>query len=203
MYSFFSDWLEEEDAYQRDLNYAILGEEEYITWYDSEMELTDGESLTLSFTEADFPEEVLNRNVIGVDLVVAVYDNFEGDNEETTGVGCVADPGEAAFDSASFTAETPNGSASDQTQDYADAYFLLADFPNFGVQPYVTGYTVAELEAMYDASEEVVGNYQFTVTGDPEAGEDTIQCQRDDSSVTVRVYIELLVYDVNIVEATV
>ena len=56
---------------------------------------------------------------------------------------------------------------------------------------------------MYDASEEVVGNYQFTVTGDPEAGEDTIQCQRDDSSVTVRVYIELLVYDVNIVEAMV
>ena len=83
----------------------------------------------------------------------------------------------------------------------AGAYFLLADFPNFGVQPYVTGYTVAELEAMYDASEEVVGNYQFTVTGDPEAGEDTIQCQRDDSSVTVRVFIELLVYDVDIVEA--
>ena len=46
----------------------------------------------LSFTEADFPEEVLNRNVIGLDLVVAVYDNYEGDNEETNGVGCVADP---------------------------------------------------------------------------------------------------------------
>jgi hypothetical protein len=203
MYSFVSDWLEEEDAYQRDLYYGIYGEYSFITWYESEVELTEGESLTLSFTEEDFPEEALTRNVVGVNLLIELYDNWQGDNEETSGVGCVADPGEAAFDSASFTAETPNGSASDQTQDYADAYFLLADFPNFGEQPYVTGYTVAELEAMYDASEEVVGNYQFTVTGDPEAGEDTIQCQRDDSSVTVRVYIELLVYDVNIVEAMV
>ena len=203
MYSFFSDWLEEEDAYQRDLYYGIYGEYSFITWYESEVELTEGESLTLSFTEEDFPEEALTRNVVGVNLLIELYDNWQGDNEETSGVGCVADPGEAAFDSASFTAETPNGSASDQTQDYAGAYFLLADFPNFGEQPYVTGYTVAELEAMYDASEEVVGNYQFTVTGDPEAGEDTIQCQRDDSSVTVRVYIELLVYDVNIVEAMV
>ena len=31
MYSLLSDWLEEEDAYQRDLNYAIFGEQEYIT----------------------------------------------------------------------------------------------------------------------------------------------------------------------------
>jgi len=203
MYSFVSDWLEEEDAYQRDLNYAILGEEEYITWYDSEMELTDGESLTLSFTEADFPEEVLNRNVIGVDLVVAVYDNFEGDNEETTGVGCVADPGEAAFDSASFTAETPNGSEFGETEESIYVVFMLADLPDFGPQPYVTGYTIAELEAMYDASNDVVGNYQFTVTGDPEAGDATFQCERDDPSVTVRVWIDLIVYDVNIVEAMV
>ena len=203
MYSFLSDWLEEEDAYQRDLNYAIFGEEDYITWYDSEVELTDGESLTLSFTEADFPEEVLNRNVIGVDLVVAVYDNFEGDNEETTGVGCVADPGEAAFDSASFTAETPNGSEFGETEESIYVVFMLADLPDFGPQPYVTGYTIAELEAMYDASNDVVGNYQFTVTGDPEAGDATFQCERDDPSVTVRVWIDLIVYDVNIVEAMV
>ena len=201
MYSFLSDWLEEEDAYQRELNYTIIGEEDYITWYDSEVELTDGESLTLSFTEADFPEEALNRNVIGVDLLVAVNDNWEGDNEETTGVGCVADPGEAAFDSASFTAETPNGSAADETQDSIYEFFLLADLPNLGLQPYVTGYTIAELEAMYDASDEVAGNYGFTVTGDPEAGEATFQCERDDPSVTVRVWIDLIVYDVNIVEA--
>ena len=203
MYSFLSDWLEDEDAYQRDLNYAIFGEEEYITWYDSEVELADGESLTLSFTEADFPEEVLNRNVIGVDLVVAVYDNFEGDNEETTGVGCVADPGEAAFDSASFTADTPNGSESGETEESIYVVFMLADFPDLGPQPYVTGYTLAELEAMYDASNDVAGNYQFTVTGDPEAGDATFQCERDDTSVTVRVWIELIVYDVNFVEATV
>ena len=201
MYSFLSDWLEEEDAYQRELNYTIIGEEDYITWYDSEVELTDGESLTLSFTEADFPEEALNRNVIGVDLLVAVNDNWEGDNEETTGVGCVADPGEAAFDSASFTAETPNGSAADETQDSIYEFFLLADLPNLGLQPYVTGYTIAELEAMYDTSDEVAGNYGFTVTGDPEAGEATFQCERDDPSVTVRVWIDLIVYDVNIVEA--
>ena len=201
MYSLISDWLEEEDAYQRDLNYAIFGEEEYITWYDSEVELTDGESLMLSFTEADFPEEVSNRNVIGLDLVVAVYDNYEGDNEETNGVGCVADPGEAAFDSASFTAETPNGSASDQTQESSYVVFMLADLPDFGPQPYVTGYTVAELEAMYDASGDVAGDYEFTVTGDPEAGDATFQCERDDPSVTVRVWVELIVYDVDIVEA--
>ena len=77
------------------------------------------------------------------------------------------------------------------------------DFPDVGPQPYVTGYTIAELEAMYDASEDVVGNYQFTVTGDPEAGEDTLQCQRDDPSVTVRVYVELIVYDVDIIEVMV
>ena len=142
-----------------------------------------------------------NRNVIGVDLLVAVNDNWEGDNEETTGVGCVADPGEAAFDSASFTAETPNGSAADETQDSTYEFFLLADLPDFGFQPYVTGYTIAELEAMYDTSDEVAGNYGFTVTGDPEAGEATFQCERDDPSVTVRVWIDLIVYDVNIVEA--
>lgn len=201
MYSFISDWLEEEDAYQRDLNYAIIGQEDYITWYDSEVALTDGETLTLSFTEADFPEEALNRNVIGMDLVVAVYDNYEGDNEETTGVGCVADPGEAAFDSASFTGETPNGSAAGETQESIYEYFLLADLPNFGFQPYVTGYTIAELEAMYDASDDVAGNYEFTVTGDPQAGDATFQCERDDPSVTVRVWIDLIVYDVDIVEA--
>ncbi|DAC21699.1 MAG TPA: hypothetical protein D7H91_03780, partial [Candidatus Poseidoniales archaeon] len=109
--------------------------------------------------------------------------------------------GEAAFDSASFTAETPNGSAADETQDSMYEYFVLADLPNFGFQPYVTGYTIAELEAMYDASDEVAGNYEFTVTGDPEAGEATFQCERDDPSVTVRVWIDLIVYDVNIVEA--
>ena len=117
LYGMISGWFEEEDAYQRDLYYAVYGEQDYITWYDSEVELTDGESLTLSFTEADFPEEAMNRNVIGVDLVVAVNDNWEGDNEETTGVGCVADPGEAAFDTASYTAETPNGSAAGETQE--------------------------------------------------------------------------------------
>ena len=200
LYGMISGWFEEEDAYQRDLYYAVTGEQDYITWYESDVELTEGESLTLSFTEADFPEEALTRNVVGVNLLIELYDNWEGDNEETSGVGCVADPGEPAFDTAEFTAESPNGSASDLTQDYAYAFFLLADFPDFGPQPYVTGYTLAELEAMYDASEDVVGNYQFTVTGDPEAGEDTIQCQRDDPSVTVRVYVELIVYDVDIIE---
>ena len=203
MYSFLSDWFEEEDAYQRDLYYTMYGEYSTITWYESDVELTEGESLTLSFTEADFPDEALNNNVIGVNLLIEVYDNWEGDNEETSGVGCVADPGEPAFDAASFTAETPNGSASDQTQDYGYVFFLLADFPDFGSQPYVTGYTLAELEAMYDASEDVVGNYQFTVIGDPEAGEDTFQCQRDDPSVTVRFLIELVAYDVDIIEAMV
>ena len=78
---------------------------------------------------------------------------------------------------------------------------MLADLPDFGPQPYVTGYTVAELEAMYDASDDVAGDYEFTVTGDPEAGDATFQCERDDPSVTVRVWVDLIVYDVDIVEA--
>ena len=203
LYGMISGWFEEEDAYQRDLYYAVYGEQDYITWYDSEVELTDGESLTLSFTEADFPEEAMNRNVIGVDLVVAVNDNWEGDNEETTGVGCVADPGEAAFDTASYTAETPNGSAAGETQESIYEVFLQADLPNFESQQYITGYTLAELEAMYDASDDMVGNYEFTVTGDPEAGEDTFQCERDDASVSVRVWIDLITYDVDIIEVMV
>ena len=79
----------------------------------------------------------------------------------------------------------------------------LADLPNFDSQAYITGYTLAELEAMYDVSDDMVGNYQFTVTGDPEAGEDTFQCEREDPSVSVRVWIDLITYDVDIVEAMV
>ena len=92
----------------------------------------------LSFTEADFPEEVSNRNVIGLDLVVAVYDNYEGDNEENAERrgSCVAGSrGEAAFGPASFTAETPNGGASDHLQESIYVVFMLADLPDFGPQP--------------------------------------------------------------------
>ena len=56
---------------------------------------------------------------------------------------------------------------------------------------------------MYDASDDMVGNYEFTVTGDPEAGEDTFQCERDDASVSVRVWIDLITYDVDIIEVMV
>ena len=145
IYSAVMEWTQEENAYQRDLNYAILGQDESIEWFSVQTEIGDGETVTLLLTEADFPEDAEGRNIIGLELYIDVLDN-NGDNEESTGVGCLADPGEDATDSVSYTAETPNGSVASQVELSEVHSFNFLDLPNLGSESYVTGYTIAELE---------------------------------------------------------
>tara|TARA_B100000963_G_scaffold223200_1_gene194607 strand:+ start:3657 stop:5147 length:1491 start_codon:yes stop_codon:yes gene_type:complete len=199
IYSVVIDWTQEENAYQRDLNYAILGQGDWIEWFSVQTEIGDGETVTLLLTEADFPEDASVRNIIGLELSIDVLDN-SGDNEESTGVGCLADPGEDAPDSVAYTAETPNGSVASQVESSEVYSFYFLDLPSLGSESYVTGYTVAELEKMFDTSNEIMGNYDFSFTANAEEGDSTLQCERTDSSVTIRYSIYLRAFDAEFVE---
>ena len=189
-----------EDEYQRDIEYIIDGDSGVVTWVaQTTVELGDGEVFSLAFTEQDFPEEAKSRNIISVDFSVSVVDSGE-DNEETNGLGCAADSGEAAPDSVSVFVNTPGGSLTMETQTSTYDWIELMEYPEFDTYPFITGYTVAEIEAMFDTSEEVVGEYVFEYTGGVESGDSTFQCERQDSSVTIEYLIDLWWYDAKVVE---
>ena len=65
---------------------------------------------------------------------------------------------------------------------------------------FVSGYTESEIEKMFDTSDAVAGDYSFQYTGNVETGDSTIQCDRQDSSVTVEYFVELWWMDVEIIE---
>tara|TARA_B100000900_G_scaffold416276_2_gene450920 strand:+ start:1857 stop:2600 length:744 start_codon:yes stop_codon:yes gene_type:complete len=188
------------DEYQRELEYIVDGEYGVIAWIaETTVELSDGEVFSLTFTEQDFPDEAKNSNVFSVDFYVGVLDNNE-DNEETNGLGCAADPGEDALDAVSFSVSTPAGSLDFETQTGEYQYIQLMEYPEFDTYPFITGYTVAEIEEMFDTSDEVVGEYAFDYTGIVESGDSTFQCERQDSSVTIEYMIELWWFEPAILE---
>ena len=197
LYSMLFEEEEEADAYQRDLEYIVEEEGYYITWIQDTVELSDGETLSFSFTEEDFPSEAKDGNIFLIRFYVAVYDSIQEDNEETSGLGCAANPGQDAPDSVSFAFNTPAGNDNVQIQsDYLE-YIEFLEFPGYG--PY-TGYTVAEIEDMYDTSDEIKGDYRFQYTANAEAGSSTFECDRSDSSVTINYAVELLDLQIEVIE---
>ena len=74
------------------------------------------------------------------------------------------------------------------------------DFPQFETFPFITGYTVAEIEMSFDTSDSVVGDYSFEFTGNVESGDSTFQCDRQDSTVTIEYLIELWWVEPNVLE---
>jgi len=197
LYSMLFEEEEEADAYQRDLEYIVEEEGYYVAWIQDTVELSDGETLSFSFTEEDFPTEAKDGNIFLIRFYVAVLDSVQQDNEETSGLGCAANPGQDAPDSVSFAFNTPAGNDNVQIQsDYLE-YKEFLEFPGYG--PY-TGYTVAEIEDMYDASDEIQGDYQFQYTANAEAGSSTFECDRSDSSVTINYVVELLDLQIEVIE---
>ena len=199
LYSMLFEEEEEADAYQRDLEYIVEEEGYYVAWIQDTVELSDGETLSFSFTEEDFPTEAKDGNIFLIQFYVAVLDSVQQDNEETSGLGCAANPGQDAPDSVSFAFNTPAGNDNVQIQsDYLENMEFL-EFPGYG--PY-TGYTVAEIEDMYDASDEIKGDYQFQYTANAEAGSSTFECDRSDSSVTINYAVELLDLQIEVIEVS-
>ena len=199
LYSMLFEEEEEADAYQRDLEYIVEEEGYYVAWIQDTVELSDGETLSFSFTEEDFPTEAKDGNIFLIRFYVAVLDSVQQDNEETSGLGCAANPGQDAPDSVSFAFNTPAGNDNVQIQsDYLE-YIEFLEFPGYG--PY-TGYTVAEIEDMYDASDEIKGDYRFQYTANAEAGSSTFECDRSDSSVTINYAVELLDLQIEVIEVS-
>ena len=57
-----------------------------------------------------------------------------------------------------------------------------------------------QIEEMYEAGDEIIGEYNFEFTGNVESGDSTFQCDRQDPNVTIGYSIELEWVEVNIVE---
>lgn len=186
--------------YQRNNEYLIDFEEGMITWVDNTtVELSDGEVFSFSLTDQEFPEEAKERNIFSVDYTITVLDSFD-DNEETNGPGCVVDPGQDEADSVSLFVSAPSNTSSLETQSSVYDWIDLMDFPQFETFPFITGYTVAEIEMSFDTSDSVVGDYSFEFTGNVESGDSTFQCDRQDSTVTIEYLIELWWVEPNVLE---
>ena len=203
LYSMLFGEREEANAYQRELEYVVDGESDYIVWVDGTKVINDGETFSLSFTEQDFPEEAKEHNVVYISLSVVVLDNQDGnDNEETSGVTCTpVTSGSDAPDSINYVYSTPGGSSDTVTEEFNTEFYELHQIPEEGFGPY-SGYTVEEIEELSDSSESIVGEYQFQYTANAQAGQASGGCERDDSSVQIQYYIELFYFDYEIIEFT-
>ena len=205
-YSMFSKYHNLDDEYQRDLIYVIGGESGSLSWTSqSDLQLNDDELFTLTLTYEDFPEEAKNKNIIGLNFIVEVND-YDDDDEETTGLGCAVDSGEDAYDSVSGIVRVPNRELSNfETMDYRFTYVFLFDIPEdayagFDSPLFITGYTVKEIEEMFQTGDELLGEYTFEITGNVESGDSTFQCNRQDSSVTINYSLELTWLNVDVIE---
>ena len=68
---------------------------------------------------------------------------------------------------------------------------MLLDEPEFDTYPFITGYTVKQIEEMYETGDEIIGEYNFEFTGNVESGDSTFESERQDSSVTISYEVEL------------
>ena len=201
-YSMYSKYNTPEDEYQKELEYFVdYDDYGYITWTSqSNLELNDGEVFTLSLTNEDFPEEAKEVNIVGLILMISVSDNSD-DNEETSGAGCAIDSGEDAFDSVSASISVPNDESEIiEIESTTSMFFMLFDEPEFDTYPFITGYTVKEIEEMFETGDEIIGEYNFQFTGNVESGDSTFQCERQDPSVTISYEIELEWADYTVIE---
>ena len=181
------------NAHERE-NYYIVLEDDWgsISWVErTEVSLSDGESFSILMDDSQFPSEADGMNIVMVMFSFYVMDS-DGDNEETSGVGCAWDDGEDANDYVSALADHPSASFTESVTEHGDDLSLvLFEYPEFDTFPLITGYTVEEIEELIDASDDVKGEYSFNFTGFVEAGDSTTECERSDSSVTVEYAISL------------
>tara|TARA_B100000767_G_scaffold137010_1_gene129720 strand:+ start:51 stop:815 length:765 start_codon:yes stop_codon:yes gene_type:complete len=207
VYSIYSKYNNSDDEYQRDLLYVIGGEWGGISWISqNDLELSDDEVFTLTLTNEDFPDEAKNMNIVALYIRIDIYD-YANDNEETNGVGCAIDSGEDAYDSISGIVSTPNNEPLDF--EYNSSFHLypqLFELPEdvmggFGSPGFITGYTVKEIEKMFQNGDNIVGEYNFEFIGNVESGDSTFQCERQDSSITIDYYIGLDWWDVEVIES--
>ena len=203
VYSIYGKSNALDDEYQRDLIYVVGGESGYIAWTSqTDLELSDDELFTLTLTNEDFPDEAKNMNIVALDISIDIID-YENDNEETNGVGCAIDSGEDAYDSISGIVSTPNNEPLDF--EYESSFYIysqLFEIPEdmFDISGFVTGYTVKEIEEMFQNEDNIVGEYNFEFTGNVESGDSTFQCERQDPSITIDYSIELYWWDVEVIE---
>ena len=197
VYSIYGKSNASDDEYQRDLIYVVGGESGYIAWTSqTNLELSDDEVFTLTLTNEDFPDEAKNMNIVALDISIDIID-YENDNEETNGVGCAIDSGEDAYDSISGIVSTPNNEPLDFEYDSSfTVYSQFFEFPEdliagFDSPGFITGYTVKEIEKMFQSGDNIVGEYNFEFTGNVESGDSTFQCERQDPSITIDYYFEL------------
>jgi hypothetical protein len=201
-YSMYSKSQIPEDEYQREIEYLIDYDYGSITWNsNSNLELNDEQVFSLLLTNDDFPEEAKEMNIVSVSAYIEVLD-FNEDNEETNGLGCAVDSGEDAPDSASLIFSSPNYQTELlETQSMTGDYIFLLEEPEFMTFPFITGYTINEIEEMYESDDEdIIGEYNFEIRGMVEAGDSTLECDREDPSVTISYSIELEWLDINVIE---
>ena len=207
VYSIYTKSNSSDDEYQRDLFYLIEGEGGIISWTSqNDLQLNDDEVFTLTLTNEDFPDEAKNMNIVTLYITIEISD-YENDNEETNGVGCAIDSGEDAYDSISGIVSTPNNEPLDFESDSyytgsTEDFFELPEdiMGGFGSPAFITGYTVKEIEKMFQSGDNIVGEYNFEFTGNVESGDSTFQCERQDPSITIDYYIELYWFDVGVIE---
>ena len=188
----------EANAYQRDLTYFVDGDGSFIVWLDGVEEISDGQTFSISLTEEDFPESADGRNIVSIGIYVEVLD-YDEDNEELSGLGCSVAPGQDAPDSISYGMYTPCRPKFFYRSRVHVRDPNVLELPEEGFGPY-TGYTIAEIEDLFDTSDVVEGDYQFEFTANAVAGDSTIECDRSDDSVTVRYMVELFYFDVVVIE---
>ena len=201
-YSLYLDITTPANAHERE-NYYIVLEEDwgYVTWVAStQVSLSDEESISLIMDESQFPSEADGMNIVMVSFDFYVMD-MNDDNEDTSGIGCAWNDGEDAYDSVAASAEHPSTSSSNTFTEYG-AYLPLDmfEYPELDTFPLITGYTVEEIEEMFDSSDDVKGEYSFNFTGFVEAGDSTNECERSDSSVTIGYEISLFYREFSVME---
>ena len=202
VHSMYLDFTTPANAHERDNKYVVF-EEDWgsIPWISETLVvLSDQETISLTMDESDFPLEAEGLNIIEARVSFFVTDSSE-DNEETSGLGCLYNDGEDAYDSISAFAEHSSTVPQNTISEFGGSLYLeLFEYPEFKTYPFITGYTVDEIEEMYDSSENVKGEYSFNFTGFVEAGESTFECERSDSSVTFEYEITLYYGEYSVVE---
>jgi len=201
VHSYYLESIIPANAHERENMYFIDAEDGGIAWIaETSREFSNQETFSILMDETQFPEEAKEMNIVAVYLSVYVMDSEE-DNEDTSGLGCLANDGQDAPDSVSVVMDHPSAeSVSFTTESSTWGGLELFTYPKFETYPFIQGYTVEEIEELFDTSEEVIGEYSINITANVESGDSTFECEREDSSVTIQYQLTLSYFDVQVVE---
>jgi hypothetical protein len=203
VYSMYVDFTTPANAHEKDNNYFLMQEDwGYVFWAeDSEVVLSNQETFSIILDGSELPIELESEvTIIGIAVNFYVAD-FNDDNEDTTGIGCLLNDGDDASDSISLLADHPSIESRDTASESGgDIYISIFEYPEVDTYPFITGYTVDEIYEMFDTEEYMEGEFSFNFTGIVESGESTTECERSDSSVTFDYSIILEYADIRVLE---